>query len=497
MNRKVFLILILILVLSVSKAGAVGPPERVDIYPQGIDVTWVFKAEPEVIIELPSSFDVDRIGYKVSEGAKVMDFESVYELTDSWIPPAFTELYQKIQQTEKVLKEIAVKLKSIEQTIAYLSDTNIGLKLENPLNYFREAQELRVSLEQELQDITLEKVQKEKELRLLKQQLSQGYGGDIERVLIIRLVTNGVGFIELTCYSPYANWEPFYRASLDSTENLVRLDSFIRAGQRTGLNYEGMILTHTVQPLQQVGIPQLSPMVARITQPESLTLGRAQMGVPALLQAEVKSDSVGGMTQIQSFAGVSYVGEGKLPSNNQSTLINAATEEIPVKVLPKLVPLQEEQAWLLVETDTPLAPLLLGEAEFIVDGYLTGRGRLSHAGGDESLSLAFGRSPLVRATKTPMVYTERLTWLGRHVRRDGYHIEVTNGMAQSVDVEVMDRVPIAGHDKIKITRRISHSPDQEHEGVLTWKLHLEPGESKTISVEYEIEYPDNMELQVY
>ncbi len=493
--NKIIILCLLILLGAVNGVRAVDASAQVDIYPQGIDVTWVLAAEPEMTIILPSSFSSDRICYKVGNGAEVKLLEAVYQPAGDWIPSALAYLYDSINQTQTDIDKIEVELKGVEQTIAYLSESSICAQPDNPLDYFIKAQELRIELEQQRQVLTKAKTQADKKLRDLNQQLSQCYGGDIDRVLKIKLATNGVGFVELTVYSAYASWTPFYRASLDSKQNIVRLDSLISIKQRTGLDFDGTVLTHTAQPSQEVSVPQLNPLVARIYQPEAALLTRAQTDM-ALFEAEAKL-AAPEMIKFEFPAGVSYIGRGKVPSDNQATLLSVASEEIPVKIFPALVPFFEEEAWLLVESIQPVGILLPGSAEFTVDGYLTGHSTLSHPGGDETLSLAFGRSPLITAERTPIVYTERQTWLGRHIRRDGYCIEVTNGTSQTADIEVIDRVPISGHERVKITTKVNPEPYDESDGIITWRLNLGPGESKTISVEYEVDYPDNMELQIH
>lgn len=492
-SNRIIIMCLVILLCAVSGVLAVDVPAQIDIYPRGIDVTWVIFAEPEMIIKLPSSFSSDGIRYKVGDGAEVKLLEAVYQQAGDWIPPALVYLSDSISQTKTDIDKIEVELKGVEQTIAYLSETAICAQLDNPLDYFIKAQELRIESEQQRQVLTKAKTHADKKLRDLNQQLSQCYGGDIDRVLNIKLATNGVGFIELTVYSAYASWTPFYRASLDSKQNIVCLDSLISIKQRTGLDFDGTVLTHTAQPSQQVSIPQLDPLVARIYQPEATLLTFAQADTALFAEEKLAAPE---MIKFEFPAGVSYIGRGKVLSDNQPTLLSVASEEIPVKTYPTLVPFQEKQAWLLVESIQPVGVLLPGSAEFTVDGYLTGHTILSHPGGDETLSLAFGRSPLITAERTPIVYTERQTWLGRHIRRDGYYIEVTNGTLQNADIEVIDRVPISGHERVKITVKISPQPDNEDDGILTWRLNLDPGESKTISVEYEVDYPDNMQLQI-
>lgn len=490
-NAVIIITVIALLVLS-NQVLALEAPIQVDIYPRGVDAKWVLAAETEMVIKLPSSFSADRIRYHALDGAKIDQVEAEYHQADDWVPEALVELNNRITETMKEIDNIEAKLAAIEQTIAYLDHNILPSQIDDPLEYMHEAQNMRVELEQKRQQLTDAITQANQDLQQLNQQLSQHYAGDIERMLVIKIVSNGIGNIELTAYSAHASWDSFYRATLNSPQSLVTLDSFVSVKQRTGIVFDGTIATHTASPSQDTTIVQLDPLVARIYDSQPVAASRAEM---YRLGVDDKAASVE-MTQYEGPVGVSFSGIGKVPSDNQPVMLQVASEDMPVEMFPTLVPHHQNEAWLLVESIQPVRPLLPGKAEFMVDGYLTGQSMLSHAGGDETLLLAFGKSPLITAEKTPIVYTERQTWLGRHVRRDGYNIEVVNGTSQIAEIEIIDRIPVSGHDRVKITADIDPEPVSEEEGILTWRLELEPGESRVISVEFEIEYPNNMELVI-
>lgn len=490
MRRRRLYVLIVFLFMLISASGVlaeeIGAPVRVNVYPCGVDATWIVPAEPVMTFILPSSFKKDRIRYHIQEGAIVQHLDVVYEDAGEWMPEGLVELVSKISLIQNELVEISSELSGVLQTLAYL-ETKVDLgQQKEPLDFILKAQIIRVENERKRQHLEARHREKERLLRGLKSRVREWYAGDLEKVLRVTMLTNGTGEIELTAFSPHANWTMFYRARLDSDQNKVSLDTYVSVWQRTGLVWEGEIFTHTASPADVMTVPILSPLVVR---------GK-ERGVFYSMEFE---KSVGyqdqDMVQIEGEAMVTFAGQGVVQSDNKPALLKAKTEELAVQTFQTLVPSRSERAWLLVETEQPVRALLRGDAEFTVDGTLSGSGVLTHPGGSELLQIAFGHPPLITAERTSIVYTEHRTWLGRNtVRSDGYYIDVHNGTSREANVVVKDRVPISGHDQIKVTPRFDPEPDEQEEGVLVWNLTLFPGESTRIIVEYEIEYPTRMNL---
>lgn len=486
--------ILVILVPTIVSAQGLDSPVQVDVYPQGLDATWLLPAEEHLELVLPSSFDSNRIRYRVSEGAVVKRLETAYEAAGDWVPPALIDIEAEIGQVEQDISSLEVELSGVQQTISYLAQVAHYTELANPLEYFRNAQQLRTEMETQKIELMTAKGAAEQKLRELKTQLANRYGGNRDRVLKIMLTTNGVGYVELIAYSAHSSWEPFYRASLDSSESVVTLDKFVSVKQRTGIDFTGRISTHTGALSDDVSLPKQNPLVARIH--EFYTANNLLGSEPMYMLSKSATEEAPIMRQIDGPVGVTFVGMGSIYSDNQDILLSIASEQIPVQVLSTLLPYQGEQAWVLAQSKSPVAPLLSGKAEFAVDGNLTGQTRLSYAGGDDLLTLAFGKAPAITAEREPIIYTERRTWLGRQIRRDGYTITATNGTEREAVIEVIDRIPVSGHERVTISADISPKPDEENEGILTWRINLQPGEVRIISVEYEIQYPDGMQLSI-
>gem|GEM_PF-1203170 len=492
-------IIVCVLLFWAWPASAFEPstPDEVDVFPQGADVSWMLPAQSSMEIILPSSFSKDRIRYQVRDGASVDSMSAEYRLAKGWTPAGLRTLMDEKEWLENQLRVNAAELAGVQQTLEYLDDASIFGAQEDPTALLRELQALRFEMETEKQRLEKEGRQHRQSLQELQTRMRQWYGGDLEQKLVVNLTTNGTGEVFLTAFSSHAQWQPFYEAALDSENSTVTLQSYVAVRQRTGLAWDGTIRSHTAAPTDAVGMPAVSPLVARAAEPAPPMPTRTETRAPAaFMMDEEMKEAVPEMVQVDSAAGVIFSGAGRVESDGNQERLTVALDSLAVDIQSTLLPFQSEQAWLLTETKEPMRALLQGEAELIVDGALSGRSQLRHTGGGETLELAFGRSPLVTAERTPVVYTETRTWRGREVLRDGYHLDVRNGTSRELDVKVVDRVPVSGHDRISVKTDIDPAPDEDEEGILTWYLTLAPGESRQFKVEYEVEYPGDTDLSI-
>jgi uncharacterized protein (TIGR02231 family) len=79
----------------------------------------------------------------------------------------------------------------------------------------------------------------------------------------------------------------------------------------------------------------------------------------------------------------------------------------------------------------------------------------------------------------------------------GYEIEVENLLPLPVEVTLHDQLPVARHEEVKV-RLESASPqpaEQSELNLLDWKLNLAPNEERQVRFDFNIEYPQEMELQ--
>lgn len=497
-NRLFICVFLLAVLFSPAlSAQELGRPDQVDVFPQGAHVTWILEAQPTMTLFLPSSFFPHGIRYQTRDDAVVNQMVVVVERVTDWWPAGLEPLVLEIQQRRGEIEASMARLTGINQTIDYLRSFSLTGNEEDPLDFMVKSQRMRMELELQRMELLHQIAQAEGKVSQLEERLGQLYAGDLNQLIQITFTTNGLGSLELTAFTPYASWGPFYRAHLDSNEQTMALNSYVQVRQQTGILWEGPINCHTRAPHDQVYIPAVHPLVVRI-------LEEARVSAPLRTQVKEMSamDMAGSepsydLVRLDGEAGITFMGEGRVSTDGRAALLLVDEDSFLVQIYPTLIPYQEKEAFLMVETIDPVRSLLQGQVELMVDGSYAGISTLQHAGGGESLEMAFGRSPLITAEREGVVYQERRTWLGKRILQDGYQITILNGTRDAVEVAVMDRVPVAGDDRIVIRFTITPEPLEQEEGLLLWQLTVAPDTVYLLSVEYEIEYPDGLGIIYY
>lgn len=496
MRKYALLILFVIFTALFSpflQAEEIGSPDQVHVYPQGANLTWVLQAREEMTLLLPSSLRADQFQYQAKEDAVVKSMEIVSQGAGSYLPPGLLWGREELEEIKKKMERIRAELAGIQQTIQYLSSFTLEGEMQDPLQFIAASQNLRIEAEEKRQILINELEKGERRKKEIEEELRRLYAGDLSRAIRLSLETNGLGYVEVTFFTPHASWRPSYKASLEPERESMALETYVEVRQQTGISWNGPISCHTAAPQDVISAPVVNPLVARVVEESraSSYLGSPVMESKMMAPME---DAVMDMEVMEREAGLTFLGSGYVPTDGEGTLLAVSRETYSVNLLSTLVPYQEEEAWLIAETTEPMRALLKGGVDLIVDSLFTGKGTLHHRGGGEALTMAFGRSPLITAERTMSIYQERRTWRGRNVLQDGYQIRVMNGAKREMEIVVIDRAPIAGDSRISIDLTIEPKPLEEENGILIWQFSLVGGESKMLSVEYEIEYPDGMDL---
>lgn len=147
------------------------------------------------------------------------------------------------------------------------------------------------------------------------------------------------------------------------------------------------------------------------------------------------------------------------------------------------------------------APLPAGEMAVYRDGAFTGTGYLDILRPGEEAEISFGVDEGVsiewrfdgeeRSTDGIISKTETIE------RR--FTIEVQNLHRKAFDIEILDQLPVAQHENIKVKLLDSATPPDERDvgdepGILAWRGKYEPGEQRSIKLHYSVSYPKGQVL---
>lgn len=205
--------------------------------------------------------------------------------------------------------------------------------------------------------------------------------------------------------------------------------------------------------------------------------------------------------QQQSLFGYEFtVGQPlSLPSSTKATATEIARYQLSANYLYKAYPKQDKEAFLVAEaTDWQKLNLLEGDANVFFDNSYVGKSRLNAASATDTLLLSLGRDPSIRVERTKVNEKSTSRFLGSNREQTvTWLITVTNTRREAVSLSVYDQTPMARNADISVTvEELSGGQRDKDNGIVTWKLNLNPGEKRELLLQYKVKYPKNERLVV-
>ncbi len=382
-----------------------------------------------------------------------------------------------------------------------------------------------------------ERANSEKQV-MLGQRLKQFQSGTkrSEMGVTISVESAGAGNFDLeVIYTvPGARWQPLYDARVqllppDSPDGLLegklQLSYLAKITQNTGEDWNDVTLTlSTAQPNLGTLPPKLAPLYVDVFRPAMPAMAMAAAPMMKARRATPEDeDTIGSMLDAciaapqsvaapapiiaapeaakveSSGAGVSYELPRRLsvPADGEAHRGTIAMHEFPIRLDYQAIPRRTEFAYLraTILNDSGLS-LLAGQANIYRDGAFIGAAQMQKTAPNQEFKLFLGPDEQLRA-KRELVRREVDKNLIGNVRRQnfGYKIEVENGKAHRVELTILDQIPVARHEQIKVKpHHPAPPPETDDLGILTWKLNLTAGTKHELHSDYIVESPREMNL---
>ncbi|KQC02730.1 mucoidy inhibitor MuiA family protein [Pedobacter sp. Hv1] len=142
--------------------------------------------------------------------------------------------------------------------------------------------------------------------------------------------------------------------------------------------------------------------------------------------------------------------------------------------------------------------LISGEANVFFEGTFLGKTLLDVQNAADTLTLSLGVDKnLVIKREKQKDFNER-QFMGSS-QRDSRHfvIDIKNRKSQAVNLIVQDQLPISTSNDISVEKQeISKAQLDESNGLLTWKMLLQPNEQKKLVLKYQVKYPKNKPVNI-
>ena len=386
----------------------------------------------------------------------------------------------------------------------------------------------------EAQAVIIETQVKQREIdeaiRELKKKLAETASKQERRTqLAIRVHASGAGAatFKIKYQVARASWVPLYEARLKTSKNGsgagLRLIRRARITQSSGENWQNVKLSlSTTRPTQGTSAPQLNPVriifqplpkpspkvsygkfrdeadgMAQEVEPMAMKAPAGGRRAAYLKRSRMMKRRLAKVIQAPFQAIYEIAGGQSIASEGDSKQVEIDAIEMKPELVVRAVPSHLAKAFLYGKLKlNPDISLLRGSVALFRDGVFVGNGYLPILTGGEDHELGFGVDDGVRV-KFSVLSKKRgssgiLTTSNTDERK--YKITINNLHKFPVKIEVMERMPVSGHEDIIVSAlngatKPSRVDIDDKSGVQAWDIDLRPGQARDILFGYNISWP--------
>ena len=489
-----------------------------DFYPSGAKFTFQASSDGNFSFTLPGAFSQDSVRCLTMDSLSSFKVET-FPVMET-IPAALVPLEKKAEAAQKSVDILEGRGAALSSTLGMITapfPQSGGAKIDDSvlagyIAYLTDALKLRLDLEAQRVDVNAALLQAQKALKDARDELEaerarleakKPFNSGI--ALRVSGTTQAPAALLFEAYTPSAGWNVVYEMGMNSATGAIRAKMNAVARQRTGMDVSGNLSFHTRQPSFAVRPPEVSPLTVALSSPRSNATDasfapKIMAGAPdAMEMFDEAAEGSASMSQepqaISTLANVTVNAAGKIDGDGNAARVTLGSfnmKSVPVLIS---IPEQSKEAWIVASVDEFPQAFLPGTAELAVDGASTGTAMIPDLPG--AIQIPFGMAAKISSKKTPYVSTQGSSWaIIKGVREDAYVIEITSRMDRDVEIELRDRIPFPTVDRVTVdVKKIDPEPqERDKENRLLWKLSLKPGETKKITVEYSIRYPNGETL---
>ena len=326
-----------------------------------------------------------------------------------------------------------------------------------------------------------------------------------------------------------AGWTPFYDARLNSGAKAqsAKLQLVRRASiqQRSGESWDDVALTlSTTRPAAATAAPELQmlsvdyvpdrpvPMAVGAAPPPIMPAPLARSMAKSMAESaadegradKIIAQEVAATADTQSFQ-VLYGIPGKVsvPTTGEQKRVQIGTEDLDPALIVRTVPRLDPLAYLYAKLTLPKTsgPILPGTVSLFRDGTFVGQGHVPQLAAGEDHELGFGADDLVKVKRVVIEDKKGESGVFTTTRAEerNYTISVKNLRANTIAVQVLDRIPVSMQQDIKVDASFKPQPTKkdfnDRRGTLAWDMTLAPDQETQIAFGYKVSAPAGKPMQ--
>ena len=299
-----------------------------------------------------------------------------------------------------------------------------------------------------------------------------------------------------------AGWKPAYHLHTDTLTQKVTVSYFGEIDQSTGEDWDNVSMElSTGQPSRGTLPPKLRPWIVDFSKPVKELFSSNKAAAPrqlmTLQQEPAKSDAKEETVEVVD-AGTSYT--FRIP---QKQTITAGTRKfraliaktmldgnLAYTVIPKISPRVFLQAKLKNTSDFQFLP---GQSGTYLDGSFVGNSWMKSTSPGQTLELGLGADDSIRVERKLLKKEDGGEgFFGQNDKaRYIFEIKIENFKKQPVKLTLKDQLPLPYHEDIQVqVNQIEPKANEtDKQNFLTWNLELAPEEKKSITLDFQVEYP--------
>ncbi len=373
-----------------------------------------------------------------------------------------------------------------------------------------------------LQDVKIEKLEVNKEITRLNEELSKVIKqinelnaantskATSEIIVAIQADKKTQGEFDIEYVVHQAGWQPVYDLRVKDTSNPVKMTYKAMVVQSSGEDWKNINLNlATGNPSASGTKPTLNTWWLSQQVVYSGKRNRSAMKKEAALpqvdayEIEVADEDVLSeyayveQTEHSTFTEFSIEIPQTIPSDGKPYTVNIADHELPADYIYYAVPKKDKNAFLTARiTGWEDYDLLSGEASLFFEGTYLGKSWIDVETSVDTLDLSLGRDAGIVIKREKDRQFKDKQFIGRKVTRTiGWKIELRNTKSQDVKIIIEDQYPISTTDQIEVVLENSKGAKVEpNTGKLSWGINLKPGKTEKLGFKYSVKYPKDMYL---
>jgi len=329
----------------------------------------------------------------------------------------------------------------------------------------------------------------------------------------LTLASAGEVDISLSYFTTDASWAPAYKADLDTVENTLNLERSLVVLQNTDEPWVDVNLNvSTDMPFQDVAPSELSEYIRRIMDPiqpravqkidmqaeMAMSVAEPMMDATPVVIEETAMVQTYGLSQTYTYPRPVTLLSSDAAHTELAMDAIALTPDLTVRA----VPLYNDAGYLVSDlTNDSGEALLHGPAKLFRDGVYVGTHTLKTVVDGAEFEMPFGRVDGVKVSRVVLGRNEgdRGFISKSNETSSSVRLDVENLTARAWPVEVLDRVSVSEQDDLVIDWTATPMPTEQgaddRRGVLNWRFDLPAGETKSITVDENLRWPEGKTLR--